>query len=218
MKVLLSWIRELVDIDEPAEAIGRRLSHRGLALEGLEACTVARPPSVEGQGPLEDALFDFDVTANRPDCMSVAGIAREIAVAFGRPYRERSTRASASAEASADRRRPGEGGCHGREAGRHHERHHRADDGDLAEAHPDQLGDVDEGDECHDDFGRHHDRAALPPVTPQNCRRGRRVAADDGRQPHKVDPRAAARNAAGEKHDGIAGEGQPPARQRGRQR
>ena len=36
MKVLLSWIREFVDIDESAEAIGRKLSVRGLALEGLE--------------------------------------------------------------------------------------------------------------------------------------------------------------------------------------
>ena len=75
MKVLLSWIREFVDVTESAEDIGRRLSLRGLALEGLEA-----------QG--DDWLLDFDVTANRPDCMSVAGIAREIAVVFQLPFRE----------------------------------------------------------------------------------------------------------------------------------
>jgi len=79
MKVLLSWIREFVDVAEPAEEIGRRLSLRGLALEGLEA-----------QG--DDWLLDFDVTANRPDCMSVAGIAREIAVVFQRPFRAPHTR------------------------------------------------------------------------------------------------------------------------------
>jgi phenylalanyl-tRNA synthetase beta chain len=75
MKVLLSWIREFVEVTEPAEEIGRRLSLRGLALEGLEA-----------QG--DDWLLDFDVTANRPDCLSVAGIAREIAVVFELPFRE----------------------------------------------------------------------------------------------------------------------------------
>lgn len=75
MKVLLSWIREFVDVADSAEEIGRRLSLRGLALEGLE---------VQG----DDWLLDFDVTANRPDCLSVAGIAREIAVEFQQPFRD----------------------------------------------------------------------------------------------------------------------------------
>ena len=75
MKVLLSWLREFVDIDESAEAIGRKLSLRGLALEGLEPAG-------------DDTLMDFDVTANRPDCLSMAGIAREIALVFDRPFAE----------------------------------------------------------------------------------------------------------------------------------
>ncbi|HVG83347.1 MAG TPA: phenylalanine--tRNA ligase subunit beta [Vicinamibacterales bacterium] len=79
MKVLLSWVREFVDIDESAEAIGRKLSMRGLALEGLE------PHGT-------DALLDFDVTANRPDCLSMAGIAREMAAAYGVPFREPAAR------------------------------------------------------------------------------------------------------------------------------
>ena len=74
MKVLLSWIREFVDVPESAEEIGRLLSVRGLALEGLE--------------PLgDDVVMDFDVTANRPDCLSMIGIAREIATAYNRPMR-----------------------------------------------------------------------------------------------------------------------------------
>ena len=32
--------------------------------------------------------MDFDVTANRPDCMSVIGIAREIATAYNLPLDE----------------------------------------------------------------------------------------------------------------------------------
>lgn len=92
MKVLLSWVREFVDIDESAESIGRLLSLRGLALEGLEHLPhlTARPDGGVDAGG--DWLLDFDVTANRPDCLSMAGIAREIAVAFGRPFREPSAR------------------------------------------------------------------------------------------------------------------------------
>jgi phenylalanyl-tRNA synthetase beta chain len=88
MKVLLSWIREFVDIDESAEAIGRKLSLRGLALEGLEAAGT-------------DVLMDFDVTANRPDCLSMAGIAREVAVVYDRPFTEPAARLRAAIEKGA---------------------------------------------------------------------------------------------------------------------
>ncbi len=74
MKVLLSWIREFVDVRESAEDIGKLMSVRGLALEGLET-----------QG--DDVVMDFDVTANRPDCLSMVGIAREIATAYSTPFR-----------------------------------------------------------------------------------------------------------------------------------
>jgi len=69
VKVLLSWIREFVDVPGSAEEIGARMSLRGLALDGLEYVR-------------DDAVLDFDVTANRPDCLSMIGIAREIATAY----------------------------------------------------------------------------------------------------------------------------------------
>ncbi|MEP6783418.1 MAG: phenylalanine--tRNA ligase subunit beta [Acidobacteriota bacterium] len=74
MKVPLSWIREFVDVRASAEEIGTLMGVRGLALEGLEQ-----------HG--DDVVMDFDVTANRPDCMSVIGIAREIATAYKLPLR-----------------------------------------------------------------------------------------------------------------------------------
>jgi len=45
--------------------------------------------SVEGIEPLDngDAVLDFEVTANRPDCMSVVGMAREVATACDLPLR-----------------------------------------------------------------------------------------------------------------------------------
>ena len=36
---------------------------------------------------LDDWLFDISITANRPDCMSVLGIAREVAAALGKPLK-----------------------------------------------------------------------------------------------------------------------------------
>ena len=70
MKVLLSWLREFVDVPGSPEELARTMSVRGFAVEGIEPL---------GDG---DAVLDFEVTANRPDCMSVVGMAREVATAL----------------------------------------------------------------------------------------------------------------------------------------
>lgn len=80
MKVLLSWIRDFVDVPGTADEIGARMSMRGLALEGVEPAGGAVPPWSRHTGP--DAVLDFDVTANRPDCLSIRGVAREIATVY----------------------------------------------------------------------------------------------------------------------------------------
>jgi phenylalanyl-tRNA synthetase beta chain len=72
MKVLLSWLREFVDVREDADEIARVMSLRGFAVEGIERLG-------------KDAVVDFEVTGNRPDCMSIVGMAREVATAFGLP-------------------------------------------------------------------------------------------------------------------------------------
>ena len=51
------------------------MSVRGFAVENLDV----RPDG--------DAVIDFEITANRPDCMSVIGIARELATAYSVPLR-----------------------------------------------------------------------------------------------------------------------------------
>ena len=86
MKVPLSWIREFVDVTASAEEIGTLMGVRGLALEGLEA-----------HG--DDVVMDFDVTANRPDCLSVIGIAREIATAYQLPLKNNAADGNSPAEA-----------------------------------------------------------------------------------------------------------------------
>ncbi len=72
MRILLSWLREFVPVQDSAEALARTMSVRGFAVEGIEQLG-------------DDAVIDFEVTANRPDCMSMVGMAREIAVTYGVP-------------------------------------------------------------------------------------------------------------------------------------
>jgi phenylalanyl-tRNA synthetase beta chain len=77
VKVLLSWLKEFVDVDASGEAIGAALSLRGFALEGIERL------------PDGGEVLDFDVTGNRPDCMNVLGLAREVAAAYGHSLNRR---------------------------------------------------------------------------------------------------------------------------------
>ncbi len=59
-----------------AGEIGRALTAVGLAVEGY--------PVVE-LGADREICLDIDITSNRPDCMNHLGVARELAVALGRP-------------------------------------------------------------------------------------------------------------------------------------
>jgi phenylalanyl-tRNA synthetase beta chain len=74
MKVPVGWLREHVDAPEDPRRIGEELTRVGFALDGLE-----------GEG--DDAVLDLDVGTNRVDAMNVYGLARELAVALGRPLR-----------------------------------------------------------------------------------------------------------------------------------
>lgn len=47
---------------------------------------------------LDDWMYDISITANRPDCMSVLGIAREIAAALGKPLKMPAVDFTASAD------------------------------------------------------------------------------------------------------------------------
>src|SRR5215211_3047113 len=86
MKVLVSWLRDFVDVTATPEEIAQTMSVRGFAVEGLEPI---------GDG---DAVIDFEVTGNRPDGMSVMGMAREIATAFTLPMRRPVARGKATEE------------------------------------------------------------------------------------------------------------------------
>jgi phenylalanyl-tRNA synthetase beta chain len=72
LKLLVSWLRELADVPLPAAELASLLSMRGFEVA-----------SIEGTDP----VIDFEITANRPDCLSVTGLAREAAVACRVPLR-----------------------------------------------------------------------------------------------------------------------------------
>src|SRR5712691_6750216 len=73
MRLVLSWLREFVDIKASAGEIAEKIGLRGFEVASIESL---------GSG---DAVIDFEITANRPDCLSVLGLAREVATAYDLP-------------------------------------------------------------------------------------------------------------------------------------
>jgi len=70
MKVTYNWLKEFVDIKLPVKALADKLTMAGLEVTSQE----------ERDG---DFVFEIEVTSNRPDCLSVIGIAREVAAILG---------------------------------------------------------------------------------------------------------------------------------------
>src|SRR2546428_3967711 len=79
MRVSLDWLREYVDIDVSLEALVERLHGIGLPVDQVGRAG-------------DDAILEIELTTNRPDCMSVLGIAREVALLLGRPLRAPASR------------------------------------------------------------------------------------------------------------------------------
>jgi phenylalanyl-tRNA synthetase beta chain len=71
VKLVYSWLRELVDVPGDPGEVAVRLGLRGFEVASVE--------------PGRQAAIDFEITANRPDCLSVIGLAREAAAAYGLP-------------------------------------------------------------------------------------------------------------------------------------
>jgi len=74
MKVPLEWLGDYIEISEAPEKIADILSDLGFACDGIQN----RP---------DGAVLDVEVTSNRPDCLGLIGIARELAAVTGRRLR-----------------------------------------------------------------------------------------------------------------------------------
>ncbi len=75
MKVLLNWLNDYVAVGSDARTVVETLSDLGFPCEGME--------SVDG-----DWVIDVEITSNRGDCLGYLGIARELAVATGKPWQQ----------------------------------------------------------------------------------------------------------------------------------
>jgi phenylalanyl-tRNA synthetase beta chain len=69
----VSWLRDFVEIDATAEELAETLASAASKWRRSRRSATAI------------AVIDFEVTANRPDCLSVIGLAREVATAYDRP-------------------------------------------------------------------------------------------------------------------------------------
>ena len=79
MRILVSWLRELVPVTVPVAGLAEALTAHGFEVSAVEPA----PPVPGRPAGGEDAVLDLEITTNRPDCLSVAGIAREVATIRG---------------------------------------------------------------------------------------------------------------------------------------
>ena len=70
MKAGYNWLKEWVGIPVDPAALARELTMVGLQLESMQDIG-------------DDVVLDLEVTVNRPDCLSLIGLAREAATIFG---------------------------------------------------------------------------------------------------------------------------------------
>lgn len=74
MKASYLWLKEFVDFDAGPRQLADDLSMIGVVVETIE--------SADG-----DHILDFDLTTNRPDCLSHFGLAREVAARYQKPLK-----------------------------------------------------------------------------------------------------------------------------------
>ena len=74
MRILLSWLADFVTVP-----VGVKELADGLDMRGFEVAAVE--PAASEASP-DDAVLDLEITTNRPDCLSVTGIAREVGAMY----------------------------------------------------------------------------------------------------------------------------------------
>ncbi len=78
MRILLSWLRDFVEIQESPQDLAHALTMAGMAVDSVE----------EEDG---ETIFEVDITSNRPDAMNHFGMAREVAALYRRQLRRPAT-------------------------------------------------------------------------------------------------------------------------------
>ena len=73
MRLVYEWLRELVPVAADVDEVAKELGLRGFEVAAVE----------HGDQP----VIDFEITANRPDCLNHIGLAREASATWGLPLR-----------------------------------------------------------------------------------------------------------------------------------
>ena len=71
MKLQLTWLKDYIDPKLSTDALIERLTMAGLEVEAVHSVT-------------GDTVLEIEVTPNRPDCLNILGLAREIGAIIGR--------------------------------------------------------------------------------------------------------------------------------------
>ena len=74
MKLSLNWLKQYIDHNLSPKELAHRLTMSGLEVE-----------SVQKFG--DDVVFEIEVTPNRPDCLSILGLAREVSAVLDKDLR-----------------------------------------------------------------------------------------------------------------------------------
>ena len=74
MKVDYNWLKDFVEITAPPQEIASRLALSGTNIAGIE------------NNP-HGAVIDAEITSNRPDCLGMLGIGREISAIYRVPLK-----------------------------------------------------------------------------------------------------------------------------------
>ena len=84
MKVAYTWLKEFVDVSASAQEIASRLALSGTNIAGIENNS-------------HGTVIDAEITSNRPDCLGMLGIAREVAAIYRKPLKSVSPKPQESA-------------------------------------------------------------------------------------------------------------------------
>ena len=74
MKLPIIWLKKYIDVNLPASKLAEKLTMSGTKVEDVH-------------DPQGNAVIDIEVTSNRPDCLSLLGLANEISAITGKKVR-----------------------------------------------------------------------------------------------------------------------------------
>ena len=70
MKLPISWLKRYIHTTLSPDKLAERLTMSGTAVERIE-------------NKFSDSVLEIEVTTNRPDCLSILGLAREVSALTG---------------------------------------------------------------------------------------------------------------------------------------